>query len=378
MTSRTGTVNDDTRQSVLFLVPDLSACGDTAAARLLAAGLPPDRFRVTVGSLAAAGVPESGELEAAGVEVRSVPVRHALDVVGVRRLRRFVGEVAPVILHAWGVAAARVARLLVSRDRSDGNLPRLVVSHAAKPGGGIRGWLAARQLRRADRVIPATRADGERYRRLGVPTEQLTLIAPAAVHPPAVADREAVGRELAIPPASRILVCGGRSEYGVGPKDAIIAFDMLRYDSPDLHLAVVGAGPEARALEQFGRALAFDDFRVRFAPCPGDRVVRLAEVVLAVSPHSAVGDALGAMAAGKPVVGWATPDLAEVVEDRGTGLLVPPGDRAALAAAARTLLENAAYARRLGEAGRARAADRFSPARMVGQFARLYGEVLGV
>jgi glycosyltransferase involved in cell wall biosynthesis len=82
------------------------------------------------------------------------------------------------------------------------------------------------------------------------------------------------------------------------------------------------------------------------------------------------------MTAGKPVVGWRTPDLAEIVEDKATGLLAPLGDRPALAAAMRSILENANYGQRLGGAGRTRALERFAWPRMVEQYARLYRELV--
>ena len=66
---------------------------------------------------------------------------------------------------------------------------------------------------------------------------------------------------------------------------------------------------------------------------------------------------------------------AEVVEDGATGYLVPVGDRAALAAQARALIDDPATAARLGEAGRDRAAERFSAAKMIEQFARVYAEL---
>jgi glycosyltransferase involved in cell wall biosynthesis len=361
---------------VFFLVPEVATCGDAAPARTLATVLPPDQFRVTVGVLGPATGSTVEELRATGIPVHSVPIRNAIDFGGMKRLRQTVREAGPAVIHAWGASAARAARLLVKRHRDEGNTPRLVVSGATATGGGLTGWLCARQIRRADRVIPTTRTDGERYRRLGVPAEQLTLIAPAAPAMIPTPNREAFCRELGIPPRARLIVTGGRSEAGVGPKDAIVAFDMLRYDAKDLYLVVFGAGPETAALEQFGRKLAFDDFRVRFAPCPPNRAAaaRLADAAFVTNPRG-IEEALEAMAAGKPVVGWQTPDLAEIVADKSTGVLVPLGDRAALAASTRSVLENPDYARRLGEAGRARAAERFGVTRMIEQFARLYQEL---
>ena len=60
-----------------------------------------------------------------------------------------------------------------------------------------------------------------------------------------------------------------------------------------------------------------------------------------------------AMAAGRPVIASDLPTIAEVVRDGETGLLVPPADADAWAAAVRRLVEDPALARRLAEAGRA-------------------------
>lgn len=372
----TGTLTCDNRQSVFFLVPELNSCGEGATARVLAAALPADQFRVTVGLLGRAAEPEMEDLKAAGIAIIRVSIRHAMDFVGVRGLRRVVREIQPDIIHAWGERATRAVRSLLAHDASFGNIPRLVVSEAANSGGGLGGWLAARQMRRADRVIPRTRADGDRYRRLGVPAEQLTLIAPAVPAPASAPDPEAIRRELDLPSSARLIVASGVSEAGIGPKDAIIAFDMLRYDMKDLYLVLAGAGAEAAALDRFGRSLAFDDFRVRFAPgALRAAITGLASAVFATSRGDGIETALEAMVAAKPVVGWANADLTEIVDDKVSGLLVTPGDRSALAAAARSVLDNPAYARRLGEAGRLRAAERFCLPRMVEQFARLYQEL---
>jgi glycosyltransferase involved in cell wall biosynthesis len=85
--------------------------------------------------------------------------------------------------------------------------------------------------------------------------------------------------------------------------------------------------------------------------------------------------ALEAMAAGRPVVASRWPGLAEVVADGETGVLVPPGDKAALARETRLLLDDSERRRRMGEAGQRRAADRFSVGAMVGAFESLYAEV---
>jgi glycosyltransferase involved in cell wall biosynthesis len=176
-----------------------------------------------------------------------------------------------------------------------------------------------------------------------------------------------------------VIVVGAGAQRGVGPRDAIAAFDMLRYDARDLYLVVFGAGHATASLEQFARALAFDDLRVRVARASEDRaaVVRLATAVWVTAPIGGSDEALEAMAAGKPVVAWGTPELAEIIDDGATGVLAQLGDPAALATRARALLNDPVALARLGEAGRLRAAERFSQSRLIEQFARVYAELGG-
>jgi D-inositol-3-phosphate glycosyltransferase len=67
-----------------------------------------------------------------------------------------------------------------------------------------------------------------------------------------------------------------------------------------------------------------------------------------------------AMAYGRPVVASAVGGLLDLVVDGETGLLVPPRDPAALRGALERLLADQAVRRRLGEAARKRARERFS------------------
>jgi len=69
-----------------------------------------------------------------------------------------------------------------------------------------------------------------------------------------------------------------------------------------------------------------------------------------------------AMAYARPVVASAVGGLVDLVEDGVTGLLVPPGDVAALRVAVERLLADAELRARLGASARDRAAERFSPA----------------
>jgi glycogen synthase len=168
---------------------------------------------------------------------------------------------------------------------------------------------------------------------------------------------------------------------GVGPlaphkgfRDAIWAFDILRFLYDDLRLVLLGEGPGREALEHFAR-VADVARHVHFlgaVPSVGPWLER-AEVVWVPSLRPAgVGAALEALAAGRPVVASDLPELREAVADGETGLLFKPGDKAALARQTRTLLDDASLRRRLGAGAREHARKHFAAAGMARQAARLY------
>ena len=86
---------------------------------------------------------------------------------------------------------------------------------------------------------------------------------------------------------------------------------------------------------------------------------------------------LEAMACGKPVVSTDLPTgVPWVNRHMETGLVVPPGDREALAAALTTLVSDPAWSRRMGERAQLRVLEEFTAPTMVARSSALYREVL--
>jgi starch synthase len=85
---------------------------------------------------------------------------------------------------------------------------------------------------------------------------------------------------------------------------------------------------------------------------------------------------LEAMACGTAVVGSRTGGIPEVVVEGETGLLVPPGDPEALAAALNVLLRDPDLAEAMGQAGRKRAVAEFGWPAIAAQTAELYAELV--
>jgi glycosyltransferase involved in cell wall biosynthesis len=101
----------------------------------------------------------------------------------------------------------------------------------------------------------------------------------------------------------------------------------------------------------------------------------LVAVVPSVWPEPFGAVALEAMAAGRPVVASAVGGLADLVVDGVTGILVPPGDAAALRSAIQQLLADPLLRARMGGEGRKRAAA-YSADVAVAAWERVYREVL--
>jgi glycosyltransferase involved in cell wall biosynthesis len=108
-------------------------------------------------------------------------------------------------------------------------------------------------------------------------------------------------------------------------------------------------------------------------------VLMLADVVVHASilPEPFGRVILEAMACRKPVIATKAGGVPEIIDEGRTGLMFPPGDCEALAAAILDLLADRARAARFGEAGFQRVNERFHIARNAEQTVRLYDQLLG-
>jgi glycosyltransferase involved in cell wall biosynthesis len=120
---------------------------------------------------------------------------------------------------------------------------------------------------------------------------------------------------------------------------------------------------------------------VRFTGSVTDVRPLLAAMDVFVLPSWAEGMSnalMEAMAAARPVVATAVGGNTEVVAHGRTGILVPPGDPGAIAAAVSGFLHEPERAARLGAAAREFVTDRFGARARVAELERLYEERLAV
>ncbi len=203
------------------------------------------------------------------------------------------------------------------------------------------------------------------------------------------------GIDLALfPPATGstnppLLLSIGRLIEKKGFHHLIAAGRLLQEQGIEFRMEIIGEGPLAETLAGQIAQSGLTNQIVLAGPQPQREVsARLAQSTLFALPCIAEAGGgmdnlptvvMEAMAAALPVVATPLAGVPEMVREGVTGLLVPEGDPAALAAALRRLLQDRPFARSLGEAGRAQAAERFAIAQSARDlralFERLRGQV---
>jgi colanic acid/amylovoran biosynthesis glycosyltransferase len=184
-----------------------------------------------------------------------------------------------------------------------------------------------------------------------------------------------------------VIVSVGALEKYKGQTHLLGAIAGLHREGYDVEAHLVGDGPERPRLERRAKDLGIGPV-VRFlGVLTGDalkRSLEQAHVFALPSIRLANGLTEGipvalmeAMAVGVPVVASRVSAVHELVEDGVTGLLVPPGEDEALAAAIRRLLENPRSARRMADAGFQLIAAEFDLRRTTQELERLFTDALG-
>jgi glycosyltransferase involved in cell wall biosynthesis len=363
-------------RKVLFLLPNLDYHGDACQATLLATELPPDRFAVEFVSMAGTG-PFAAVLKGASIPLHGTRGERFFDLEDWLGLRRLIAAREPDVLHIWGVSALRALGIATFGRRR--YLPPIVLHSVGRAiRKGRFGWWDRRLIRHAARVIATDEAEREALQMAGVDSKQLVIIPPAIAAVPPPADPAGLRRGWGLPDSARLVACVCRMDTAEPGRTALWGFDIVRYLFPDLYLLLFGDGPGRFTLESFTRAVMKDERRVVYAGARPDaaRLLHLAEVVwVPRRQQGGTSSVLEGMAAGKPVIASALPNLAALIKDGATGFVVSAHDPPSFARRTRPILENAELARSLGAAGRKRFDVQFAASLLAERFARLYDEL---
>jgi glycosyltransferase involved in cell wall biosynthesis len=280
------------------------------------------------------------------------------------------------------------------------------ISSAAGPRhleARLTRWVERLTWRRDAALVAGCEYTAALYRDAGAPSNRVECIyygPPAERFDPSTVDATSFRRDLGIgpdvpliglvahfyppmrgpqaPPATRGVDLKGHDQF-------LTAARIVARRFPDARFVLAGSGSNARgeayrqSLIEACRADGFDS-RVFF---PGHRndiaeVLASFDVAVQCPLTETLGGTIEALLMERPTIGTRVGGIPESVRHEETGLLVPPADPAALAAAIERLLANRDEARRFGAAGRKLMLERFTLSRTGADLASLYERVVPV
>jgi len=383
--------------NVLFLTHSFPRSeGDAAGSFILrlAVALRAENVNVRVVAPAAQGVPEADEIEGIRVErFRYAP----------RRFERlaYTGNMAKDVASSWTAKLALVgflgsdfARAVRVRRNFE---PDVLHAHWWFPNGVVGTWVGG--LAHIPLVTTLHGTDVRLARTVGVarPLFGHVLKHSAAVTTvsrwlkdeteslvpgvkPMVAPMP-VATDLFEPVEQRDggrLLFVGRLNEQKGLDHLLHAVAAMKRLTP---LDVVGDGPARASLEQLARELGIDSritWHGHVSQTALPSLYQRAAAVVVPSIDEGLGlVAVEALLCETPVVAFDSGGLRDVIQHDKTGVLVKPGDRAALAKALDDLLASDGQGRQLGRAGRLYALSAFAPESAARRYAEIYKQVLG-
>jgi glycosyltransferase involved in cell wall biosynthesis len=361
------------RLRVEMILPTLATAGMEVMASRLTRGLASRGHDVGITCIESGG-PLADELRGEGYRISLVAAPGLSTNFRARALETWLAKRAPDVVHvhsgAWSKGACAAKRAGVPRvihtehgllDREpwySGALKRWAARHTdsiAAVSDALRHYLTD-DVRIDPRKV-ATVANG-------VLTERFAPL------PRSGALRDLVGMPGDAPIIGHVA--------GLKPvKDQrllIDAFALVNAALPETRLVIVGEGPLRSMLEEQAGALGLAHV-VHLIGEVTDPAPLYREFDLFVLCSKAEGTSMSileSMASGVPVVATAVGGTPDVLAGGACGVLVPPGDREALANGITRLLRDPRSRREFGVAGRRRVEERYSEEAMIDAYEALY------
>jgi glycosyltransferase involved in cell wall biosynthesis len=307
------------------------------------------------------------EVRNAGVTRYDLGAQRLSDPRALARYLRLVARARITVVHAHG----QDAWILGSMARRFTNVPLALTRHVLdEPADTWRQALRRRSAlaaaRHADALVAPSAATADR---LG----QLAGFCPSRIHvipngielerfdrPASAPGRDETRRALGFGAHEKVVLLPAVLRHGKGHDVLLDALPAIQARVPDVRVVFAGSGErdaELRGLAQaHGREVVFLGHRNDLP-----ELLAASDLVTLPSLSEALPTVLiEAAAASRPVVATHVGGTPDIVEHRVTGLLVPSGDRHALADAIVSLLTDPGKAEAFGRAGRVVAHYRFS------------------
>lgn len=362
--------------------------GGGVVSEMLATELASRSHRVVVVTSRGDGMPARERID--GVDVIRLPVlrRTSQDVATVASMLSFPPSVwlhlsRYLSLREFDVLATHfavptgVASVPLARLAGLPNVVTLMGGDLYKPDERISPhrwasvrWVVRRVLSDADAVIAGSENTRQNARRLFGFDGEVSRI-PFAVRKPEVPP--ASRQDLGLPEGAVLAVTVGRLVPRKGLDGLLRAVGEV--DAPEMHLTIMGSGPERENLERLARNLGVAD-RVRFTGFVPEiqkwQMLEAADLYLSATHHEGFGLVyLEALSSGLPVVTYDFGGQTDFLEDGVTGALVPVNDEDALVRSIKELVCDEQKRRCIAEANRERA-RKYSAERFADQYEALF------
>jgi L-malate glycosyltransferase len=313
---------------------------------------------------------EEGELlRRAGdtTHVRRFSPRSEFDVQAGWHLARALSEMTPDVIHAHDPMAVSLTAMALQMSTS---LPRrpLVVASRRVDFHLKRHAFSRWKYRHVDVFIAASRLIAAILEQDGITPDRIQVVHDGVnVH--AIERHPAVDAHAAfwLPHGAPIVGNVAALADHKGQKHLVAAAAQVVREVPDARFLILGEGELREALEHQVSALGLG----HHVFLPGFRkdvlgLMKSFDLFVMSSITEGLGSAiLEAMASSRAVVATRTGGIPEAVDDGRTGLLVPPRDESALAAAIVRMLRDASTRQTFGDAGHTRVMNEFSVEQLV-------------
>lgn len=382
----------DSRPRVLRVITRLNIGGPAQHAVLLTAGL--ERLGWQTSLIIGRVAPDEGDMGdlagRAGVEPVVIgSLRNGAgplaDLRTLASLYRLFRRERPAIVHLHllkarllGGLAARWARVPILVETFHGTL---LAGYYSPPVTRLLAWVERALARKMDAVVAVSPAVARELADARVAPEARVHVIPLGLDLErfrSVGVQPTLRRALTVSEGVPLIGTVGRLVPIKGLDIFVDAAALIHRALPAAHFIIVGDGPLRAELTRRARAAGLSG-QVHFLGWRRDLEALYPDLDLLMLTSLNEGTPVSiieAMAAGRAVVATRVGGVGDVIEDGATGVLVPPRDPVALAAAALSLLREPERRRQMGEAARAAVLPRFGAGRLVADTDALYRRLL--
>lgn len=314
-------------------------------------------------------------LSQAGISVTDFSFRNRFDLGGMRLIRRLTREYAPHIVYALSNRALSATVISLYFHSVKIVAYRGTVGHISwfDPSS----WFTYLNSR-VTKTLCVSKAVEAYLLEVGIPQRRLVTVYKGHdvdwYRGASVPPRDSLG----IPSDAFVVGCTAMMRPVKGIDDLLRSVAALLDELPKLHLLLVGSVKDPAIQGEIDRFP--DQSRIHLTGFRHDAtaLARVADVTVMASKNREgfPKSMIESMSQGVPAIVTAVGGMPELVDDGNAGLLVPPSDPAALAAAIRTLYHDAALRERLGVAAHQRIASAFNINQTITQMHAVFEELV--